>query len=129
MNRELFDLRILVIKYDLEVKLSEINEDSVSILTPNERNILLDYNDADCKILNYVRDLLLDDTYKEDSVKLLHKICCQIEKQYPNDDKIIKQVLELANLFTLSIGTSMGNDICLFSPKSNNYEIKSVKNC
>ena len=118
MDVKTFDLRILVIKYDLEKALLETYQDEKIILNENERKTIQQYLEDDYDVLKYVRDLLIEREQFEETKIVLNKAINQTLQIYPSDNTLYYQIEELSNNFISSINTNTGNNNCLFLPKS-----------
>lgn len=117
MEAKSLDIRTLVIKYDLEKAMSEKYQVNKPILSTYERKILEDYNEHEFKILEYIRELLIDNESRGEIHKLFHSVNESILKD-SNDLCFCNQVKELEDTFLNSIEENTANSKCLFLPKS-----------
>lgn len=118
MDANKLDLRILVIKYDLEKVLLENYLEERKILSDIERKVIETYSDNDYDALEFIRDLLIDSDYKEDTKILFENVSRQIASNYPLDIQLYQQISELGDKFITSIDNNTGNNKCLFLPKT-----------
>ena len=126
MNREALDLRVLVIKYDLEKVLYDYL-DGKDLLTIDERKILNDYLEDENNPLEYIRDILLEKDFEKESIKIFDLVSKKINSWY-DDPNIMTELESIRSNFIESINTNNGNNKCLFLSGSACYEIKMSKN-
>ena len=118
MNSKALDLRILIIKYDLEKALLETYQEERILLTDSERKTLESYFDDDYDILSSIRDFLIDSDFKEETKELFENVVSNILKNYPLNSTYSDHINELGNTFITSIEENKGNNKCLFLPKT-----------
>lgn len=113
-----YDLRILIMKSDLEAALLENYQINKEILTEEEKQAFTKYQDDSSDIFDYVRDILLQIDNKDESMMLFEKIHTDIRKMYPDDELLNDNVLELKNIFISSIEQGNVNSTNLFFQKA-----------
>ncbi len=116
MNRETLDLRVLVIKYDLEKVLYDYL-DGKDLLTIDERKILNDYLEDKNNPLEYIRDILLEKDFEKESIKIFDLVSKEIISWY-DDPNIMTELESIRSNFIESINTNNGNNKCLFLSKT-----------
>lgn len=116
MNKEALDLRVLVIKYDLEKVLCEYL-DGKSLLTIDEREVLNDYLEDENNPLEYVRDILLEKDFEKESLRIFDLVSTETQLKY-NVPNIRAKLEGIRCNFIESINTNNGNNRCLFLSKA-----------
>lgn len=117
MDAKKLDLRILVIKHDLEKAMFENYSEKRNLLNDLERTTLEKYSDNDYDALELVRDLLIERDYIEDTMSLLEEVSNQIFVDYPLEVLLHQQVREMYSEFIDSIGDNSGNNKNIFLAK------------
>ena len=117
MDAKKLDLRILVIKHDLEKAIFENYSEKRNLLNDLERKTLEKYSDNDYDALELVRDLLIERDYIEDTMSLLEEVSNQIFVDYPLEVLLHQQVREMYSEFIDSISDNSGNNKNIFLAK------------
>lgn len=117
MDAKKLDLRVLVIKHDLEKAIFENYSEKRNLLNDLERKTLEKYSDNDYDALELVRDLLIERDYIEDTMSLLEEVSNQIFVDYPLEVLLHQQVREMYSEFIDSIGDNSGNNKNIFLAK------------
>jgi len=113
-----YDLRILIMKSDLEAALLENYQINKEILTEEEKQAFVKYQDDSSDIFEYVRDILLQIDNKDESMLLFEKVHHDIKKMYPDDVVLNDNILEFGNIFSSLIEQGNGNSTNLFFQKA-----------
>lgn len=117
MNVKTFNLCSLVVKYDLEKAIYEKYETNKAFLEQDERKVIGQYIDDEDNILEYVRDVLLDNELKKETLELVDDTIKEIIKNNQTDISLHKQIDELKNDFVKSFEENNTNNKCMFLKK------------
>ena len=118
MNIKTFNLCSLVVKYDLEKAVYENYKIKRVFLEHDERKVISQYiDDDDDNILEYVRDVLLDDESKKETLELVDKTIKEILEKNEKDVLLQEQINELKNDFVTSFDEKITNNKCMFLKK------------
>ena len=112
------DLRYLILKNDMETVLLNEIDNNIELLNQKERKILSDYLDDGDKILGYVRELLLNPDFINDSKDLIFALQKEICMMNPENQNLLEKVEEYKQFYLSCIENGTGNNECLFLPKS-----------
>lgn len=111
-----FDLRYLVLKNDMETVLS--TDSNIELLNQNERKIISEYLGEGDNILTYVRELLLNPDFIEESKELLFVLQREIYNKNSDNQYLLEQFEAKKQFYLSCIENGTGNNNCLFLPKS-----------
>lgn len=118
MKAQGYDLRMLIIKSDLEVALLETYQRECKVLNNEEKLAFIRYQEDSSDIFDYVRQLLLQVDNKDESVLLFEKAQNDIRVLYPDDKVLNDNISELGNIFISSIEQGNGDSKNLFFQKA-----------